>query len=148
MNIFFEFAIQHWYLWLLLVIILFLLFYEETKSARQGISTVSPQEATTLMNREHAIVLDVRSTQLFREGHVIGALNIPAESIDERFDAIKQYRDKCVIIYCARGQQSTSVAINLKKHNFSKACVIEGGIAAWQSEGMPVVKGSVSLNPL
>jgi len=142
-DIFWLFVVRHWHMWLLLIIILVMLFYEETKSKVRGISMLSPQEMTSLINRDHAVVVDIRAANLFKKGRVVGSLNLPAEGFDTQLKRIKKYQNKPIVIVCERGQQAISVATNLhQKKQFSQVHILAGGIEAWKKAGMPLVKGA------
>lgn len=142
-NAFFQFVIQYWHMWLLLVIVLVLLLYEEVKTKRYGVPMVSPQEVITLMNRDSAVVIDIRDTEAFTQGHIIGSLNLPTTTIAtiiDKLTAIKVHRDKPIVIVCARGQRCLAVANSLRKENFSQVYGLAGGITAWKNTEIPLIK--------
>lgn len=138
MNSFTSFVIQHWELWLAFVVILGVFIVTEIQAHLSNISSISPQDAVNLINREHAVVLDIRDHHSFKAGHIINALSFPTNEIKDKLDELKKYKEKPIIIVCFKGQSAISVASHLKSHGFNQAVCLKGGMTAWQSTGLPV----------
>jgi rhodanese-related sulfurtransferase len=98
---------------------------------------VSVAQATQLINRDDALVIDVRDPGEYQAGHILGAKNTPLERIAGT--EIKR-KDKPVILYCDTGDRATKAAAILKKQGIEKAVCLTGGLGAWKSAGMPVEK--------
>ena len=105
-----------------------------------GAAAVSTLEATQLINRQDALVLDVRSAEEFQKGHILNARNMPISQIDARLGDIARYKVKPVIVTCESGNRSGAPAAVLRKEGFAQVFVLSGGIAAWQQAGLPVEK--------
>lgn len=103
---------------------------------------VNPGEATLLINREDAHVIDVREVSEFSAGHVPEARNIPLSKLAERAGEIEKFKDKPVIVCCASGMRSGKACNELKKLGFTRLHNLAGGIDAWSSAGYPVKKGN------
>ena len=102
---------------------------------------LTPAQATQLINREDALVLDVRDPGEFGTGHIIGAKNVPLSRIDSAGSEIAAKRkDKPVIVYCDDGSRSGKAAAALRSQGFAKAVNLSGGLGAWQQAGLPVEK--------
>jgi len=101
---------------------------------------VSALQATQLINREKGVILDVRSADEFAGGHIREAKNIPLKELSGRIEELDKFKNRPVIIVCAKGLQSNKAAAQLKKAGFSAAYPLIGGIAEWQSQDLPVVK--------
>lgn len=106
-----------------------------------GAKTVSPNEATMLINREDAIVLDVRETSEFANGHLPEARNIPLAKLKERVGEIENFKERPLILCCASGVRSATACGDLKKLGFNKLQNLSGGIDAWRAAGLPLKKG-------
>ena len=110
--------------------------------ARPSGNSVNPGEATLLINREDAIVVDVREADEFAGGHLPDARNIPGSKLAERISEIEKYKDKPVIVCCATGMRSNKACAELKKKGFSRINNLAGGVDAWVGAGYPIKKGS------
>lgn len=77
---------------------------------------------------EGAIILDVRTTGEFSNGHIKGSINIPVDKLGANLNKLKS-KNKTVITCCASGMRSASAKSILKSNGFTN--VYNGG--AWQS---------------
>jgi rhodanese-related sulfurtransferase len=101
-------------------------------------SAVSPHDATLMINRHDALVLDVRSAEEFGKGHVLNARNVPLAQLEGRAGELQKHKAKPVIV-CEDGVRSSAAAA-LRKIGFEKVYTLSGGLAAWQQAGLPVEK--------
>jgi rhodanese-related sulfurtransferase len=101
---------------------------------------VGAAEAVMLINRKDAVVLDVRDDKEFAGGHITNARHIPEKQLDERMKELEKLKNKPVIVSCASGRRSASVADTLRKQGFTDVVALRGGIGAWQQAGMPLEK--------
>ena len=100
---------------------------------------IDTARATHLINREDALVVDVRDPGEFGTGHILGARNVPLARIDAGEVDIKA-KDKPVILCCDTGNRSSKAAAGLKKLGFTNIVNLSGGIGAWRQAGLPVEK--------
>ncbi len=110
-----------------------------TENKRGGLS-VSTQQATQLINREQAIVLDLRSQSEYNAGHIVGALNVPYTSLSSHLTDLEKYKEKPVILVCKMGQHSSAAGKVLMKSGFTQVKRMSGGMAEWGNSNLPVVK--------
>jgi len=68
-------------------------------------ASVSPTEAVRLMN-SGALLVDVRSANQFKDGHVNGARNVPGDQIASGAAALEKLKDKTLIMCCESGTSS------------------------------------------
>jgi rhodanese-related sulfurtransferase len=101
---------------------------------------VNTAQATHLINREDALVIDVREPGEYGAGHILGARNVPLARIDEGAHELAKRKDKPLIVYDDRGERASKAIAALKKQGFSRAVNLSGGIGAWQQAGLPVEK--------
>lgn len=141
MNQVFQFAIHHWVLVGLFVLLLIALIIEESKSQGFGKSGLAPQKVVRMMNHEDVTLLDIRNINDFKDGHIVNAINIPQEALNENMKKIEKYKQQPLIIICGNGQKSPMVASKLRKLGFEKIYVLTGGISAWKNAGIPLIKG-------
>ncbi len=78
-----------------------------------------------------APVVDLRSTEEFKKGHIARAVNVPF--FQENFEnKIKPLRDSSrIAIYCANGVNSISAAEIMEKLGFKRIKVLDQGITGW-----------------
>ncbi|MFT6329638.1 MAG: rhodanese-related sulfurtransferase [Bermanella sp.] len=123
------------------VVIVGLIIYSYVGAALSPIKELSTHEATLLMNREDAIVLDTRATNEFKAGHILGSKQIKAEELKNgNFAKLENSKDKPIIVVCAMGATAKKTAAQMLKVGFEKVTVLKGGMNAWQSASLPVSK--------
>lgn len=105
-------------------------------------NSVNPGEATLLINREDAIIVDVREVDEFAAGHLPEARSFPLGKLAERVGELEKFKDQPVILCCASGMRSGKACGELKKAGFSRLYNLSGGVDAWVSAGYPVKKGT------
>jgi len=103
-----------------------------------GGAGVSPTEATLLLNREDAIVIDVRESGEWSGGHIPNARHIALSQLDKRIGEIERLKARPVIVCCASGNRSASACGKLRRAGFEKVFNLAGGIGAWTQAGLPV----------
>ena len=109
-------------------------------------SQLSPVEATMLVNREDAIIIDVREQGEYAQGHIPNARHIPAGELDRRSKEMEKWKDHPVILCCATGARSSSAGNALKKAGFAKVYNLRGGMMEWQKAGQPVSWNDVAFD--
>jgi rhodanese-related sulfurtransferase len=138
MDQLFDFIANHPLLVGTFVLLLVLFVRNET---RRGGDSVSAQQLVDLVNRENAVVIDVRDKKEFEQGHIVGAVNVPYAALEGRVGELKKYQDKPVVIACRMGQHAGAAGMILKKNGFASVTRLAGGIAEWRNQNLPVVKG-------
>lgn len=133
----FEFVGNHPMLVGTFALLLALFIRNET---RRGGQTVSAQELVEMVNKENAVVLDVRDKKEFDAGHIVNAINIPHASLEGRLDELKKYTERPVVVACRMGQHSGAAGTLLRKNGFTDVRRLTGGIAEWRNQNLPVVK--------
>jgi len=103
-------------------------------------SNLGPADAVLLINRENALVLDVREDAEYAAGHITDARHIPLTQLETRVGELSKFKDKPVLVNCQAGMRSAKACGILKKHGFSKVWNLQGGLNAWQQAKLPVVK--------
>jgi rhodanese-related sulfurtransferase len=139
MEQFITFVMHHWLLCLGFLVVLILVILEESRGALLGVPRISPQEATRLLNHEDAVVVDVREATAYDGGHILSAVNVPQNKLENELPQLEKLKDKPLIVVCAAGQESFKAANKLRKPGF-KVYVLAGGLNAWRNAGLPLVK--------
>jgi rhodanese-related sulfurtransferase len=99
---------------------------------------VNTAEATHLITREDALVVDVRDPGEYGAGHILGAKNVPLSRLDD--GELAKRKERPVIVYCDSGERAGKALSALKKQGFARVVNLSGGIGAWQQAGLPVEK--------
>jgi rhodanese-related sulfurtransferase len=111
--------------------------YEIRNSGSNGVTS---SQATQLINREDAVVLDIREAGDFKAGHIAGARNIPQTKLEARLSELDKFKQKPVVVVCKHGQASGAALAKLAKAGFERAVKLKGGMSQWQADGLPVVR--------
>ena len=105
-----------------------------------GIKEVDHIAAMQLINRQNALVLDVREQSEYDSGHVVNSKLIPLGKLKERIGELEKYRERPIVVICRSGQRSASACVALGKQGFAQAYNFHGGVIAWQKANLPLEK--------
>lgn len=102
-------------------------------------SRLSPNELQVLLKgkKTDITLIDVRDPKEFAEGHIPGAINIPANNFAALSAGLE--KDKKVIVYCNSGGRSYNTYRKLQKMDFKN--ISQAIFADWQEAGLPEEKG-------
>jgi 3-mercaptopyruvate sulfurtransferase SseA len=70
-----------------------------TSMPSDGVRRVTTAELRDALEKGTAVVVDVRSPESYKSGHIKGAQNIPESEIVSRKDELP--RDKTIVLYCS-----------------------------------------------
>lgn len=103
---------------------------------------VSVQEAAALLKSPPAglMIIDVRTPEEFREGHLPGAQNM--DFFGGRFDLQLHAmpKDRPILLYCRAGQRSGGAYEAMSKAGATTILHMNEGIDAWRKAGLPLEK--------
>ncbi len=133
----FEFIGNHY---ILVSVFLVLAVAFVINEGKQGGAAISPSSLVTLVNREGAVILDIRDGKEFGNGHIAGAVNLPMASFDSRVGELDEYKEKPIVLVCKMGQHAGSVGRKLKAQGFENVRRLSGGMGEWSASNLPVVK--------
>jgi rhodanese-related sulfurtransferase len=115
--------------------------YNEVSGLFRGFKALRPAELTALVNRDNALVVDLRPAGDFEKGHIPGSKNVQMAQFDPENKQLAAAKTLPVVLVCKTGQTAGDAAKRLKKAGFERVHVLDGGIAAWQQADLPLVKG-------
>jgi len=100
---------------------------------------ITPQQAQAMMAQSdiNIIILDVRTQEEFRSGHIPGAILLPGDEILARAGYLIPDLDQIILVYCRSGARSNVAALALVELGYT-AVYDFGGIMDWIGE---VVRG-------
>jgi rhodanese-related sulfurtransferase len=133
-----PFIAKNWILVGALLVIVFLLINSFFGGMLKGFKSVSPSEAVLMINRDDAVVLDVREESEYQDGHIINAMHVPLSQLNDKQEQLAKYKDRPIIAACRSGQRSGQACATLKKAGFENVSNVRGGIMSWQNQNMPV----------
>jgi len=123
-----------------IVIVSLMLIHSLVGEKLRGYSSITPAQSTQMINRDDALILDVRENNEYSEGHIINSLHIPLSSLKTRMEDLEKHKSKKVIIACRSGHRSSQACANLRKQGFEQVFNLRGGVMAWESANLPLVK--------
>jgi rhodanese-related sulfurtransferase len=105
-----------------------------------GGGALTVQGAVQLMNRERAVVIDVREPDEFATGRVAGSRNLPLGQLEQKLAGAVKNKSVPLLLMCARGPRAQRAAVIAKKLGYEQAQVISGGMKSWNDANLPVEK--------
>lgn len=114
-------------------------------AAGKELAAIEELEACKIGGSE-ALVLDIRGTAEYVEGHVPGSKHVPLGYLSERAGELP--KDRKVAVICATGSRSRIAQILLRRHGFCNICNVTGGLDEYKSEGGPVEVGTGVPEPV
>lgn len=118
-----------------LTLVMFILF-ERSKAGK----AVTPAQATNLINKENAVIIDIRPKKEWDTGHITGAKHIPLADLDRKMDELIKFQQRPIIVVCNLGQAAGSATRKLKAAGYEKAVRLAGGMTEWKGQSLPIVK--------
>ena len=131
------FLIDYWYFSVPLSFFIFLFAYSEMN---KGGKKIEPNELTRLVNKESAILIDLRKKEDYENGHIMNALNYPHQEFDNQMHELEKFKDRPIILVCDMGRNSANIGEKLKKAEFEKTFRLNGGMMTWTQENLPVIQ--------
>ena len=112
------------------------------KSATAAYKEINVNQLTHLMNRENGVVVDIRSKDEFKQGHITDALHIlPSDIKAGNFGSLENRKSDPIIVVCKTGQTAQESANLLAKAGFENVSLLKTGLIAWNEANLPLVRG-------
>ncbi len=133
----FEFIGNHYVLLSIFAGLLIAFFITEGK---RGGAAISSTHLVNLVNREDALIVDLRDMKAYGNGHIVGAMNLPYTSFDTRANELDAHKQRPLVLVCKMGQHAGAIGRKLKALGFEDVRRLSGGMAEWTASSLPVVK--------
>lgn len=117
------------------------LLVNEVRGLFRGYKGVSPAQLTQLINRENAVVVDLRGLGEYEKGHIIGARHLLPSEAGPEHKLLAKAKESPLVLVCSAGMVSPGIAAKLVKAGFKQVSVLDGGLGAWTAAGLPLAKG-------
>ena len=101
---------------------------------------VSSREAAELIKSDQPIILDVRTPNEYKRGHLHNSVLIPVKELQSRQKELGAHKDREILIYCATGNRSTVASKILIDNGFKHIVNMRGGIYDWSKKNYPVTR--------
>ncbi|MEI4220242.1 MAG: rhodanese-like domain-containing protein [Candidatus Dasytiphilus stammeri] len=132
--------------WLILLVLTVVFTLKSSLVTR--INLITCTEATLLMNKQSAQVIDIRTQQEYYQGHICNSINILSSNIKKDYwqELVKQYKSYPIIIVGSgrNNIEENQFALQIKKLGFLNIYILEGGIIGWNKEHLPLVSGKMN----
>ncbi len=112
----------------------------EIQKLAKPYSDIGPNETVRLINREGAVLLDLRESHEIGNGTIQNAKHLPVSALQQRLADISSLKNTPLVAFCANGLRAPAACRLLRKHGFSRVYHLKGGITSWQQANMPLVR--------
>ncbi len=117
-------------------------FRQLVEEAKQVIQTITPEELCKRIQEEGSwVVIDVRESEDYKEGHLPGAVNIPRGMLEMKIDEVATSEGTPIVVYCGGGSRSALSAKTLQEMGYQRVFSLEEGFRGWRSRGYLVEEG-------
>ena len=99
-----------------------------------GYTTINGSQLEDMLNNINILILDVRSFEEYRDGHIPNAKNIPVDKLLSRLSSLSSYKDSEIVIYCASGGRSAKASDILYKNGFNKIYNLSRGVQSYKGK--------------
>jgi len=107
--------------------------------ARSTIKQIDIDEARRMLERPGTVLVDVRESDEWRQGHIPQAVGIPRGFLELRIEEKVPDHNAPVILQCASGTRSLLAARSLHEMGYENLFNLNGGFNAWKDRGLPWV---------
>ncbi len=87
------------------------------------------------------LLIDVRSSEEYAQGHLPRARNIPLDRLADHLEELGPYQEKRIALICRSDRRSRNAALRLTRAGFAHVHVVSGGMEEWQAKGWEVSRG-------
>ncbi len=116
------------------VILLIMIINLELRTTFSSVKKLTIDELTSLINSSRVLLIDLRKTDDYQKGHIVNAKNY---SMDE-LDTLKINKVDYVVTYSSNDNESIKAAKILNKAGIENICYLDGGLATWLDNNMPL----------
>ena len=135
-----TFTSNHTILVVAIILVSLMLIHSLVGEKLRGYSSVSPSESTLMINHDDALILDVRESNEYSKGHIINSMHIPLSGLKTRMKELEKHKANKIIIACRSGNRSSQACTTLRKEGFEQVFNLSGGVMAWESANLPLIK--------
>lgn len=135
-----EFATNHFVLVALFFALLGLLIANLWSDLTAAGKQVAVTDAVLLINREGAVVVDVREAADFAGGHLPEARNMPLKELPQRLSELEAVKGRPLIVCAGSASAAAQAARVLEQAGFGPVYRLRGGLQSWSERNLPLVR--------
>jgi molybdopterin/thiamine biosynthesis adenylyltransferase/rhodanese-related sulfurtransferase len=109
------------------------------QATKTQIKELSPTEAKSEIDAGGVALVDTREPHEYEEAHIEGGRLVPPGLLRDEIASVVPDRSQRVVLYCRSGNRSGKAAQEMAELGYENVANVEGGILAWQEQGLPVV---------
>lgn len=140
MNEYMVFAQSHPVLVMGFIAVLGLIIWTEYSRLTRKYKLLDVNQSVLLMNKDETVVLDVREPKELKDGKIKNSRHISLGDLPKRLSELESHKENPILVYCRSGNRSGHACSTLTKAGFSNVNNLSGGIMAWESASLPVIK--------
>lgn len=102
---------------------------------QNGVHDINQEEFSKILQKENAIIIDVRTPEEVSAGYIKGATvfaDVNGRDFEAQIDKLD--KSKAYIVYCKSGKRSSKAAKYMVNKGFKKVYNLKGGISEWKGE--------------
>ncbi len=109
------------------------------QATKTQIEELSPAEAKSEIDAGGVTLVDTREPHEYEEAHIEGGRLVPPGLLRDEIASVVPDQSQRVILYCRSGNRSGKAAQEMSELGYENVANVDGGILAWQEQGLPVV---------
>jgi rhodanese-related sulfurtransferase len=115
---------------LAILLIIYILYPKIAVKFNKNVKNVSGEEAVKLIKEtKDIVILDVRSREEYKAGHINGSILIPVNEISSRIIELEKFRGRPLLVHCASGGRSPKAVSVLLKNKFAPIYHMNHGLS-------------------
>ncbi|MFC4362657.1 rhodanese-like domain-containing protein [Simiduia curdlanivorans] len=130
------FLTEQWLLVSLMCVLVYIYLWREKSKAGASLSV---HQVTALVNKGESVLVDIRDAAEFKVGHIVDAINIPHNKVEKQLADFAKFQGKTIILVDKMGQHTGNAGRLLRAQGYD-VVRLDGGIADWQGQNLPLVK--------
>ena len=104
---------------------------------------LEPAELQERLERQVGLTLiDVRTPAEFSAAHIPGSYNVPLDQLPEHADLLRAVSGDPVMLICRSGSRARQAETTLLGADLPRVHVLQGGLAAWEAQQLPLRRGA------
>lgn len=126
--------------WLVPILIMVAVIVFSSHGLKGGPEVSITDAAAMMKGQPRPVWVDLRERSAYDEGHIAGAISVPAGDFKARLESLKLQKYEAIILYGADDARTREATKHLYENGYQGALTLKGGFEAWRASGQPVIK--------